>query len=207
VTNWFKQYQTHNTQFIAKLTALDSDYFKKLSHGQSPDILFVTCIDSRIDPFKLINASLGDALVHRNIANLVQPQDMSVAATITFAINKLNVSHIVVMGHTHCGGIQCALNPPDSFDPTVKNWINPVITLASQFRPLLDTVSSNVQSDCLSVLNIQDQARHVSQQLPSHSNVTVHGWLFEISSGSIKDVSLTTRPLKDRFHEALTLVG
>lgn len=94
----------NNQEWVKDKLNLDAEYFKNLSKGQNPDILYIGCSDSRVSAEELMGISPGEAFVHRNIANLVPNTDLSAMSVIDYAVTFLNVSHIVVCGHYYCGG-------------------------------------------------------------------------------------------------------
>ncbi|PJA51609.1 MAG: carbonic anhydrase, partial [Candidatus Marinimicrobia bacterium CG_4_9_14_3_um_filter_48_9] len=104
-----KQIFKNNEAWIAAKLNLDPDYFQKLSQGQNPDILYIGCSDSRVTAEELMGAQPGEVFIHRNIANLVPNNDLNVMSVINFAVNHLQVDHIVVCGHYGCGGVKAAL--------------------------------------------------------------------------------------------------
>ena len=109
----FKKIFQNNEKWIQDKLNLDPDYFAKLSQGQSPQILYIGCSDSRVTTEELMGAQPGEIFIHRNIANMVISIDLNVMAVINFAVRNLKVKHIVVCGHYECGGIKAAMTPTD----------------------------------------------------------------------------------------------
>ena len=103
----------NNQEWVKDKLNLDAEYFKNLSKGQNPDILYIGCSDSRVSAEELMGISPGEAFVHRNIANLVPNTDLSAMSVIDYAVTFLNVSHIVVCGHYYCGGVKAAMQSED----------------------------------------------------------------------------------------------
>ncbi|OIO65946.1 MAG: carbonic anhydrase, partial [Candidatus Marinimicrobia bacterium CG1_02_48_14] len=118
-----KQIFKNNEAWIAEKLNLDPDYFQKLSQGQNPDILYIGCSDSRVTAEELMGAQPGEVFIHRNIANLVPNNDLNVMSVINFAVNHLQVDHIVVCGHYGCGGVKAALQHADLglLNPWLRN--------------------------------------------------------------------------------------
>lgn len=103
----------YNQEWVNKKLNLDPDFFDKLSEGQSPEVLYIGCSDSRVTAENIIGARPGDLFVHRNVANLVVEGDINGMSVITYALDHLKVKHIIVVGHYHCGGIEAAMAPGD----------------------------------------------------------------------------------------------
>ena len=103
----------NNTEWVRKKLNLDPNYFKNLSKGQDPDILYIGCSDSRVTAEELMGVQPGDVFVHRNIANMVPNTDLNVQSVIDFAVLHLKVEHIVVCGHYYCGGVKAAMQSTD----------------------------------------------------------------------------------------------
>ncbi len=104
----------NNKKWVDEKLGLDKDYFKNLSEGQSPDILYIGCSDSRVTAEDIMGVQPGEAFVHRNIANMVPNTDLNVMSVIEYAVKYLSVSHIVVCGHYYCGGVKAAMQSATS---------------------------------------------------------------------------------------------
>ena len=96
----------NNKEWVAEKLKVNPDYFSKLSEGQSPEILYIGCSDSRVTAEELMGVGPGDAFVHRNIANMVINTDLSAMSVINYAVTHLKVKHVVVCGHYYCGGVK-----------------------------------------------------------------------------------------------------
>ncbi len=103
----------NNQNWVNKKLGIDPNYFKKLSKGQSPEILYIGCSDSRVTAEEIMGASPGEVFVHRNIANMVSNIDLSAMSVINYAVSILKVNHVVVCGHYYCGGVKSAMNSTD----------------------------------------------------------------------------------------------
>jgi len=100
----------NNRQWVTEKLGEDPEYFKNLSLGQNPDILYIGCSDSRVTAEELMGIGPGEAFVHRNIANMVSSLDLSAMSVINYAVSHLKVNHIVVCGHYYCGGVKAAIH-------------------------------------------------------------------------------------------------
>lgn len=102
----YKTIFENNRQWVERKTGEDKDFFKKLVKEQNPDFLYIGCSDSRVTAEELMGLGPGDVFVHRNIANVVNTLDMSSTAVIQYAVEHLQVKHIIVCGHYDCGGVK-----------------------------------------------------------------------------------------------------
>lgn len=161
--------------------------------GQSPEVLFITCSDSRVVPALITGADPGDLFVTRNVGNLVPPYgtgEMSVGAVVEYAVIHLQVEHVVVCGHTDCGGIKALDAPPDwSREPHIARWIEharPAKTkveaagLAPEERHLA-TVRENVLLQ-LEHLRSYDPVREGERA----GTLALHGWVYHLETGSVE---------------------
>ena len=169
--------------------------FQKLANGQNPEVLFITCSDSRIDPNLVTQTDPGELFICRNAGNIVPPhsnQTGGMTASIEFAVAALGVSHIVVCGHTDCGAMKGAINPEglDSL-PHVKEWLG-------HCRAATEVVKERCGHDELSIEDLEAVTKeNVVQQiqhLRTHpavaakiatGHVKLHGWVYNIGSGDV----------------------
>lgn len=167
--------------------------FKKLATGQNPEVLFITCADSRIDPNMVTQTEPGDLFICRNAGNIVPPhtnQTGSTTASIEFAVAALGVSHIVICGHTDCGAIKGAINP-ENLDglPHVREWLGhcrSATQVVRERRGQLDK-SNLAEVTCENVLQqLQHLKTHPSVAAGLANNrITLHGWVYEIGTGQM----------------------
>lgn len=181
-------------KFQKNLFAQHQTLFADLSKGQNPETLFITCSDSRIDPNLITQTQPGELFIARNAGNLVPPHyhqatnDMD--ATLEFAMNVLNVKHIVICGHTDCGAMKGAMNP-DSVKHLhhVHNWLSNCAAARAKVQArhgelthdqLLELTEENV------VLQLKHLETHpsVAARIATHS-VLLHGWVYDIGHGEI----------------------
>jgi carbonic anhydrase len=171
------------------------ELFEKLSAGQSPEALVVTCSDSRVDPFLFTNAQPGQLFVIRNAGNLVPKYDGmigGVTATIEFAIVGLRVPNIIVCGHSGCGAIHGLLHP-DSIQnmPHVANWLShhaePVLEILNKAGRLggPDEMQQAVEANVLVQLDNLRGHPCVAESLKA-GKITLHGWVYDIATGEVR---------------------
>ena len=181
--------------------------FQKLANGRNPEVLFITCSDSRIDPNLVTQTDPGDLFICRNAGNIVPPhsnQTGGMTASIEFAVAALGVSHIVVCGHTDCGAMKGAidLNALDSL-PHVKEWLG-------HCRSATEVVKEKCNHDALSLDDLEEVTKeNVVQQLnhlrthPSVAakiatgQVKLHGWVYNIESGGVLCFDETDNEFKE----------
>ncbi|MBU3022239.1 carbonic anhydrase [Aestuariibacter sp. A3R04] len=167
--------------------------FKKLASGQSPEVLFITCADSRIDPNLVTQTDPGELFICRNAGNIVPPhsnQTGGMTASIEFAVAALGVSHIVVCGHTDCGAMKGALDPSklDSL-PHVKEWLGHC-RCATEVVKEKEGALGVEQLGEVTKENVLQQLQHlrthpaVAAKLATNS-IQLHAWVYDIETGLI----------------------
>ena len=170
------------------------DLFTKLSNSQNPEVLFITCSDSRIDPNLITQTEPGDLFVIRNAGNIVPPHTVEsdgIVASIEFAVVALGVKHIVVCGHSNCGAMKGALNTSGlTALPKVKSWLNycseAVAVVESREGDLMsDELNSVTQENVLLQIRRLEQYPEISKRL-AKGDIEIHGWVYEIGDGIIR---------------------
>ncbi len=184
----------NNEKWIKEKLQLDKDYFKKLSMGQSPEVLYIGCSDSRVTAEDLMGAQPGEVFVHRNIANMVSNTDLNVQTVINFAVRHLEVNHIVVCGHYYCGGVKAAMQSADM--GILNPWLRNVRDVYRLHQEELDVIEDEeTRYKRLVELNVQEQCINVIktaavQKASKERNLRVHGWVFDIHSGKLIDLKI-----------------
>ncbi len=197
----YEQIFENNKKWVAAKTASDADFFAKLAIDQRPEFLYIGCSDSRVTAEELMGLKPGDVFVHRNVANLVNATDLNVMAVINYAVRHLDVKHVVVCGHYNCGGVKAAMQPKDLgiLNPWLRNIRDVYRIHKDELNAIKDEherynrlVELNVQEQCINVIKLAA----VQQQYVQNGYPTVHGWVFDLKSGLLKD-------LKINFEEVL----
>ncbi|MEQ8880179.1 MAG: carbonic anhydrase, partial [Cyclobacteriaceae bacterium] len=176
----------NNKKWIQDKLNVDKDYFKNLSKGQNPPILYVGCADSRVTAEEIMGVNPGDVFVHRNIANMVPNTDLGVMSTINYAVAHLKVDHVVVCGHYYCGGVKAAMQSADL--GILNPWLRNIRDVYRIHKTELDAIKDeeekyrrlvelNVQEQCVNVLKTSEV-----QLAYKERGITVHGWVFDIHS-------------------------
>lgn len=183
-----------NTSWAEEMSDRYPDFFSRLADGQQPEILWVGCSDSRVPAERITNALPGELFVERNIANIaVADGNASGSSVLEYAVGVLQVRHIIVCGHTGCGGARAALSPSDGRMPNLDLRISALRALASRHADELDALPDmQSRGDRLAELNVADQLARL-RALPLVQNarqpIALHGWLFDLSCGGLRLLS------------------
>ena len=196
--NYYRKLIDNNKKWVADKLALDEAYFKKLADVQTPPLLWIGCADSRVPANEIIGAEPGEVFVHRNIANMVIHTDMSMLTVLDYAINVLEVKHVIVCGHYGCGGVQAALSNK-SYGLT-DNWIRHIKDVYRFHADELDAIKDEkLRSNRFIELNVIEQVYDLSKTSivqnawRNGKSVSLHGWVYELSSGIIKDLGVNVK--------------
>ncbi len=184
-----------NRKWIESKTANDKSCFERLAQQQHPDYLYIGCSDSRVTAEDLMGANPGEVFIHRNVANLVNSVDLNVMSVINYAVRQLKVKHIIVCGHYNCGGIKAAMQPVDMgiLNPWLRNIRDVYRIHKDELQDIKDEaqrydrlVELNVQEQCINVIKTAVvQLRFMDEGYP-----IVHGWVFDIRTGLLKDLNI-----------------
>ncbi|MFT6071036.1 MAG: carbonic anhydrase [Bacteriovoracaceae bacterium] len=199
----------NNEEWIQKKLDVDPDFFKKISEGQNPDLLYIGCSDSRVTAEEMMGAAPGEAFVHRNVANMVISTDLNVMTVLNFAVNQLEVDHVVVCGHYGCGGIKAALQSEDM--GILNPWLRNIRDVYRLHRKTLDALSDQEEKyQKLVELNVQEQCINVIktaavQKASKKRGLKVHGWVFDVHSGKLIDLKIDFDKILKDIMEIYTL--
>jgi carbonic anhydrase len=189
-----KEIFANNQQWVQNKLGVNADYFEKLAAGQSPELLYIGCSDSRVTAEDMMGAKPGDVFVHRNIANMVSNLDLSAMSVINYAVSHLKVKHVVVCGHYNCGGVKAAMQSQDL--GILNPWLRNIRDVYRLHQEELDAIHNederynrlvqlNVQEQCVNVLKTADV-----QLAYRERGLSVHGWVFDLHSGKIIDLEI-----------------
>lgn len=190
-----------NRQWAAHTEAQEPGFFSKLLEQQTPQYLWIGCADSRVPANELVGLLPGELFVHRNVANVVAHSDLNALSVIQFAVDGLKVQHIIVVGHSNCGGVKAALN--DMRLGLVDNWLRHVKDVRHQHQALLDRIAPERRVDALCELNVLEQARNVCTTTvvldawARGQEIVVHGWVYGLHNGLLDDLKMTARAAED----------
>ncbi|MBN8487106.1 MAG: carbonate dehydratase [Burkholderiales bacterium] len=184
-----------NREWARRTEQREPGFFSKLLEQQSPQYLWIGCADSRVPANELVGLLPGELFVHRNVANVVAHSDLNALSVIQFAVEGLKVQHIIVVGHSNCGGVRAALN--DLRLGLVDNWIRHVKDVRCKHEALLDSVAAEDRLNALCELNVLEQARNVCDTTVVQDawargqEVVVHGWVYGLHNGLLEDLRIT----------------
>lgn len=181
---WAKTTVEEDPQFFARLEAL-----------QNPDLLWIGCSDSRLPPNEIIGRKPGELFVHRNVANLVEHTDVNCLSVLQYAIDVLQVKHVIICGHYGCGGVRAAL----STQPLglIDNWLRHIRDVHLWNRDELAAIPDiNARADRLAELNVEAQVANVCHTTIVQDawrrgqNLTIHGWIYALHDGLLRDLGM-----------------
>ncbi|HWQ92157.1 MAG TPA: carbonate dehydratase [Clostridia bacterium] len=196
------QLLTNNRSWAGRTRQQDPEFFTKLSRQQSPGYLWIGCSDSRVPANEIVGLLPGELFVHRNIANLVVHTDLNCLSVLQFAVDILKVEHIIVCGHYGCSGVQAAFRQ-DRLGLS-DNWLRHVQDVQKKHQDKLygPEVGPNL-TDRLCELNVIEQAANVClttivrDAWERGQEVAVHGWIYGLQDGLIRDLKMTVTALND----------
>jgi carbonic anhydrase len=185
----------NNRAWAAEMTRQDPDFFKRLSHQQAPQYLWIGCSDSRVPANQIVGLLPGEMFVHRNVANVVVCSDLNCLSTLQFAVDVLRVGHVIVCGHYGCGGVLAALR--DDRVGLCDNWLRHVQDVRRRHQAELDALDSEAQRHSrLCELNVLEQVVNVAKTTvvldawARGQALAVHGWIYDIRDGLLRDLGL-----------------
>jgi carbonic anhydrase len=189
-----------NRTWAARMVSEDPEFFRRLERQQAPQYLWIGCSDSRVPANTIVGLDPGELFVHRNVANLASPQDANYLSVLQFAVDVLKVNHIMVVGHYGCGGVSAAIDGQRR--GLVDHWLHPIREVFREHRSELDDiVEIRARLDRLCELNVMRQVRNVASDVfvldawARGQKLAVHGWVYSIADGLIKDLNVTvSRP-------------
>lgn len=186
----------NNRIWASSIQVRDPDFFPTLSRQQSPDYLWIGCSDSRVPANQIVGLLPGQLFVHRNVANVVVHTDLNCLSVMQFAVDALQVEHIIVCGHYGCGGVQAALQNRKL--GLIDNWLRHVQDVMQKHRgQLAALVDEGEQLDRLCELNVIEQVLNVCQTTivqqawERGQALVVHGWIYGLHNGLLQDLNIS----------------
>ena len=185
----------NNQAWAERVSREDPGFFERLSGQQAPKYLWIGCSDSRVPANQVVDLAPGEVFVHRNIANVVVHTDLNCLSVIQFAVDALQVEHILVVGHYGCGGVHAALHGTRL--GLADNWVRHVGDVAGKHAAVLAEVGdAELQHDRLCELNALEQVANVCQTSivrdawSRGQALAVHGWVYTLRDGRVHDLGL-----------------
>jgi carbonic anhydrase len=192
----------NNRAWAAQMTRNDPEFFERLAHQQAPQYLWIGCSDSRVPANEITGLAPGELFVHRNVANVVVHADLNCLSTVQFAVDVLRVRHIIVCGHYGCGGVLAALR--DDTLGLCDNWLRHVQDVRWKHQARIDALAGDAERHRrLCELNVIEQVVNVSQTTVLREawgrgqDLTVHGWIYDIRDGLLRDLEMSVAAGED----------
>lgn len=186
----------NNTAWAVARLQEDAHYFERLSALQRPEYLWIGCSDSRVPANVITGLEPGEVFVHRNVANLVHPSDLNLLSVLEYAIETLEVRHVIVCGHYGCGGIRAAAD--GERHGVIDHWLQPVREVAEEnAAELTGLESEEARLDRLCELSVRSQVARLARTPTIISarkagrKVNIHGWIYGLRDGLLSDLRCT----------------
>lgn len=192
----------NNKSWAAHIKKADPEFFRNLALAQEPEYLWIGCSDSRVPANQITGTKPGELFVHRNIANMVVHSDMNMLSVLSYAVDVLKVKHIIVCGHYGCGGVLAAMGNQQY--GLIDNWLRHIKDVYRFHHKELDAIKDeDARGRRLVELNVVEQVNDLgktsivqnawARQQPVH----LHGWVYDINDGVIRDLDTTYTCAKD----------
>ena len=188
--------KANNRAWAARMVTADADFFRRLERQQSPDYLWIGCSDSRVPANQIVDLDPGALFVHRNVANLAPPQYTNYLSVLQFAVDVLQVKHVMVVGHYGCGGVRAAVDGKRR--GLVDHWLHPIREVYQEHRQELDAIAEEWRRlDRLCELNVIRQVRNVASDVfvqeawARGQKLAVHGWVYSLATGIVNDLHVS----------------
>ncbi|KAF9644965.1 carbonic anhydrase [Thelephora ganbajun] len=193
-----------NAEWARGVVEADPNFFKESAKKQSPKVLWIGCSDSRVPASVITGSKPGDIFVHRNIANQVHLSDDNALSVVDYAVGHLGVKHVVVVGHSNCGGaaacVKAASAPPPDGPPNTPllRWLEPLTNLARSLS--VNLLPSTEAISLLVTENVKQQVQNVietetiKEAWARGEDVRIHGWVYDLSTGILSDLGITRGP-------------
>src|SRR6476646_6538534 len=188
--------KANNRAWAERMVAARPDFFRRLASIQSPEYLWIGCSDSRVPANEIVGLDPGELFVHRNVANLAPPQDANYLSVLQFAVDVLNVKHIMVVGHYGCGGVAEAVDGKRR--GLGDHWLH---TIREAHRAELEAIADpRARLNRLCELNVLRQVKNVASDVfvqeawARGQRLYVHGWIYSLADGLVNDLNVTVAP-------------
>ncbi len=185
-----------NKEWAEDIQRVDPDFFRKLARQQSPEYLWIGCSDSRVPANEIVGMLPGELFVHRNIANVVVHTDLNCLSVLQFAVDKLKVKHVIVVGHYGCSGINTVMRCERV--GLADNWLRHVQDVRAKHEACLCRLpDEDARSARLCELNVIEQVANVCSTLivkdawARGQELSVHGWIYGLNDGRLRDLNTT----------------
>jgi carbonic anhydrase len=191
-----KRLLDQNRAWAEEIKASDPDFFPTLAKQQSPRFLWIGCSDSRVPSTQLVNVAPGEMFVHRNVANVVVHTDFNCLSVMQYAVDVLEVDHIIVCGHHGCGGVKAAMENAQL--GLIDNWLRHVQDVFREHKTsLMQIDDESKRLDRLCELNVIEQVLNVARTTivktawERGQELVVHGWIYGLQDGLLRDLGIS----------------
>jgi len=190
-----RQLFEQNRAWAAQMETREPGFFAALEHQQSPQYLWIGCSDSRVPANQIVGLMPGEIFVHRNVANVVVHTDLNCLSVLQYAVDVLRVTHVLVVGHYGCGGVQAALL--NRRLGLIDNWLRHIQDIRLKHAALLDSLPEPRRPDSLCELNVIEQVVNVCQSTVVQEawergqKLSVLGWVYSLNDGLIRDLQMS----------------
>jgi carbonic anhydrase len=191
----------NNRAWAADIQRRRPGFFTDLANQQRPKYMWIGCSDSRVPANEITGLDPGEVFVHRNIANVVVHSDLNALSTIQFAVERIKVEHVMVVGHYGCSGVQAALE--GARIGLADNWLRHIQDVRDRHRDVMEAMPDHGRAAALCELNVIEQVVNVAQSTVLQDawargqNVTLHGWVYGLSDGLLHDLHMTVTGASD----------
>jgi carbonic anhydrase len=192
----YHQLLLQNRAWVQEKLEQDKDFFNKLANTQKPEFLWIGCADSRVPANEITGTAPGEVFVHRNIANMVVHTDMNMLSVLDYAVNVLEVDHVIVCGHYGCGGVRAAMGHKQI--GLIDNWIRHIKDVYRIHQDELEAITEMKKRENRFIeLNVMEQVYDlgktsiIQNAWQKRGGPYVHGWVYDVANGLIKDLEVS----------------
>lgn len=189
-----EQLLANNHSWAVRMQQENSNFFKELAEQQKPNYLWIGCSDSRVPAEKLTNLGPGELFVHRNVANQVIHTDFNCLSVVQYAIDVLDIEHVIICGHTNCGGIKAAIENPSL--GLIDNWLLHIRDTWLKYSHFFGSLPVEQRADLLTKINVAQQVYNlgstsiVRSAWENGKKLSLHGWMYDVNDGFLKDMGV-----------------
>ena len=185
-----EQLLLENKAWSQEMRQRNPQFFEKMAKGQKPEFLWIGCSDSRVSPSEITQTKPGEIFIHRNVANLVVHTDLNLLSVMQYAVEVLEIKHIVVCGHYGCGGVKASLGH-DSLG-IIDTWLRHIKDVVRLHETELEAIKDETaQVNRLVELNVYEQLLNIAKtpliqrRWKEHQRPHLHGWVYNMEDGII----------------------
>ena len=188
----YRKLLLENKAWAKEKLDLDPDFFTRQANIQVPEFLWIGCSDSRVPANEITNTEPGEIFVHRNIANLVVHTDLNMLSVLQYAVQILDVKHIIVCGHYGCGGVKAAVTHREL--GLINKWLRNIKDVYRFHQEELEVLDDEKRVDRLVELNVMEQVMNLAKTSivqyawAKRQRPTLHGWVYRLDDGILRDL-------------------